>query len=183
MINVLLGKSIYLKLVEREDLSKRVDWLNDTDIQRTLNYDYPTSIAKTEKWFDKVISDSHRRDFSVFLIEDNQYIGFCGLIDISYPVGKAELYITIGEKDTWGNGYGTEVYDVLMKYGFEELGLNKIYIHYLTYNQGTQKIMQKIGWQLEGLLRQDIYSHGKVADRYIASILKKDWAKKNEISK
>jgi len=183
MINILLGNSIYLKPVEKEDLSRRIDWLNDLDVQSTLNYDYPTSIAKTEKWFDKVVIDPTRRDFSIFLNKENRYIGFCGLINISYPVAKAELYITIGEKDTWGRGYGTEVYEILMKYGFEELGLNKIYVHYLTHNQGTQKIMEKIGWQLEGLLRQDIYSHGKIVDRYISAILKEDWMRKNEMSK
>lgn len=180
MSNILLSERITLKLVEKEDLVKRVEWINDSDIQYTLNYDYPTSIAKTYKWFEKIIVDTSRIDFSIFSKKENKYIGFCGLIDINYRVKKAELYITIGEKSIWGNGYGTEVYKILMEYAFRELGLNKTYIYYLSHNKGTEKIMEKIDWTVEGLLRQDKYSHGKIVDRYVASILKNEWINPNE---
>jgi RimJ/RimL family protein N-acetyltransferase len=174
---MLKGNKVYLKLIEKEGLGKRVEWINDPDIQKTLNYDYPTSLARTESWFYKVVMDLTRRDFEVYDIENDKYIGFAGLMDIKYPVMKAEFYAVIGDKTYWRGGYGTEVYKILVDYGFKELGLNKIYGFQLLHNEGAHRVIEKLGWKRDGLLRQDLYSHGKIVDRYIVSILREDWAK------
>lgn len=172
---MLVGNKVYLKLIEKEGLVKRVEWINDPEIQATLNYDYPTSLARTESWFNKVIFDLTRRDFEVYDKESNKYIGFAGLMDIKYPIMKAEFYTVIGDKSYWRGGYGTDVYRVLVDYGFKELGLNKIYGYQLLHNEGAHKVIERLGWKRDGLLREDLYSHGKIVDRYIVSILRKDW--------
>lgn len=172
---MLTGNLVYLRLVEKEDLPKRVEWINDPEVQKTLNFDYPTSLAKTEKWFDTILLDPTRRDFSVFVLETNEYIGFCGFININVPVMKAEMYVTIGSRDHWGKGYGTDTYRVTMEYGFRELGLNRIYVYQLIDNYSAHRIVEKLGWKREGILRQDVYSHGRVADRYIVSVLREEW--------
>lgn len=176
---MLKGKKIYLRLLEKDGLQKRVEWINDPDIQKTLNYDYPSSLARTEKWFDKIVMNLSRRDFEVYTIEDDEYIGFCGLMNIQMPVMKAELYAVIGNKDYWRGGYGTDIYRTLVNYGFLELGLNKIYGYQLTHNEGAHRVVEKLGWKRDGLLRQDLYSHGKIVDRYIVSILREDWKKQD----
>jgi RimJ/RimL family protein N-acetyltransferase len=177
MRGLLRGERIHLRLIERDDLAQRVRWINDPEIQRTLNYDYPTSLARTEKWFDSIVIDLSRRDFSIFTINEDEYIGFCGLMNIDDLVKKAELYMVIGNKDYWGAGYGSEGYRVLVKYGFTELGLNRIYGYQLAHNQAAHHAVEKLGWKREGLLRQDIYSHGKIVDRYVVSILRENWDK------
>lgn len=176
-MNLLTGKKVYLKLLEEEDLKKRVEWINDTDIQATLNYDVPTSYAKTKAWFNKILLDSSRREFSIFSTETNEHIGFGGLFGIQVPVMKAELHCVIGNKDFQRGGYGTEAYKLLMDYGFTELGLNKIYGYQLGHNSAAHRVVEKLGWKKDGLLRQDVYSHGTIKDRWIVSVLKEDWAK------
>jgi len=171
------GKKVYFKALEKEGLKKRVEWINDSDIQATLNYDYPTSLARTEKWFDKNILDVTRREFEIYTIDGDEYIGFCGLIDIKVPVMKAEFYAVIGEKSYWSGGYGTDAYKILTNYGFKELGLNRIYGYQLVHNYGAHRVIEKLGWEREGLLRQDLFSHGKVHDRYLVSIIRSDWEK------
>lgn len=179
---MLKGEKIYLKLIEKEGLNKRVEWINDSEIQKTLNYDYPTSIARTEMWFSKTIGNLTRRDFEIYTTKDNNYIGFCGLIDIKFPVMKAEFYAVIGDKSYWSGGFGTEVYKILVDYGFKELGLNKIYGYQLVHNNAAHRVVEKLGWKRDGLLRQDLYSHGQIVDRYAVSILRSDW-EKNELYK
>lgn len=171
----LTGEKIYLKLFEKEDIPKRVEWINDSKIQDTLNYDVPTSISKTTAWFNKTLLDNSRREFSIFAKDANQYIGFCGLFNIKTPVMKAELHCVIGDKEYHSGGYGTDAYRVLTNYGFEELGLNRIYGYQLEHNVGAHKVIEKLGWQREGLLRQNTYSHGEIKDQYIVSIIRQDW--------
>lgn len=171
----LAGRHIFIRLVEHADLPKRVEWINAPKIQKTLNFDYPVSLAKTENWFDDVIRDRTRRDFSIFTVDKEVYIGFCGLLDIQMPTMKAELYVTIGDSDYWNMGYGTEAIKLVTDYGFNELGLNRIYAYQLPDNLASHRAFDKLNWKREGLLRQDIYSHGKFSDRYIISILKEEW--------
>lgn len=176
-MELLKGKKVYLKLFEEQDIPNRVKWINDPAIQYTLNYDIPTSVSKTRRWFDNMVMNPNRREFSIFTVEGDRHIGFCGLINIEIPVMKAELHCVIGEKDYWSGGYGTEVYRILQDYGFRELGLNKIYGYQLLHNYGAHRVVEKLGWIREGLLRQDTYSHGTVKDVYVVSIIRKDWKK------
>ena len=75
-MNLLQGEKVYLKLFEEEDIPNRVKWINDPEIQFTLNYDMPTSISKTKRWFANMVMDPTRREFSVFTVKDNKHMGF-----------------------------------------------------------------------------------------------------------
>lgn len=172
---MLKGNKVYLKLIETEDIPKRVEWINDPIIQDTLNYDVPTSVGKTTAWFQKIQLDQTRREFSIFTIDDDEYIGFCGLFNIQIPVMKAELHCVIGNRSYQKGGYGTEAYKLLQDYGFEELGLNRIYGYQLEHNAAAHRVIEKLGWKREGLLRNDLFSHGKLKSRYIVSIIREDW--------
>lgn len=171
----LQGEKVHLRLMEEEDLCRRVEWINNPDIQNTLNYDIPTSYAKTRAWFQRILMDPSRREFSIFTADENEYIGFCGLLHIETPVMRAELHCVIGNQSFQRGGYGTEAYRLLMDYGFEELGLNRIYGYQLTHNAPAHHVVEKLGWKREGLLRQDVFSHGKLHDRYIVAITREDW--------
>ncbi len=175
MRKILSGHKIYLRLIEQGDLAKRVEWINDPAVQETLNFDYPTSLARTQKWFEKVVTDKTRLDFSICLPGSQEYIGICGLVNINHLVKKAEFYVTIGSRDHWGRGSATEAFKLLTNYGFIELGLNRIYGNYNADNGKTSHITQKIGWKHEGTLRQDLVSHGKIHDRNVVAILRSEW--------
>lgn len=176
--SLLRGKRVYLKLIEEEDLGKRVEWLNNPRIQKTLNYDYPVSLAKTQKWFHNKLMDDTRREFSVFNIDTDEHIGFAGLINIEKTTMKSELHAVIGDTKYWGGRSGIETYKLLMDYAFKELGLNKIYGYQLVHNKSAHRVVELLGWTRDGLLRQDLFSHGKLVDRYVVSILKEDWEEK-----
>ena len=171
----LKGKRISLVLLERDHLKKRVDFLNDPEVQVTLNFDYPTSLAKTEAWFSKNVLASNRVDFAFVLTDNTKVIGFGGFINVDQKARKAELYIFIGDKSCWGKGFGRDGYKLLVNYGFAEMGLDRIYLHQLAGNEKAIKATEALGWHTEGLLRQDVWSHGELKDQYILSILRSEW--------
>src|SRR5688572_7196808 len=102
MSELRFGK-VRFRRVERNDLPRRVEWLNDPAVQRTLSYDWPVTLNKTEAWFDRNSGNETRVDFSI-LTADGQYIGFCGLLGIEQDVRRAEHYITIGDSMFRGKG-------------------------------------------------------------------------------
>lgn len=171
----LAGERVSLALVEREHLKKRVEFLNDPEVQATLNFDFPTSLAKTEAWFSKNILVPNRVDFAFVSTETSDVIGFGGFINIDQKARKAELYIFVGNKSFWGKGFGRDGYKLLVNYGFAELGLYRIYLYQLAENLRAIKATEALGWYTEGLLRKDIWSHGELKDQYILSILRPEW--------
>lgn len=134
----LQGSRIFLQLLEKEHLRKRVEFLNDIEVQETLNFDYPTSLAKTEAWFSKNVLSGNRVDFTFIRNDDSAVIGFGGFINIHARAQKAELYIFIGDKSCWGKGYGRDGYKLLVNYGFAELGLERIHLYQLSERTGYQ---------------------------------------------
>lgn len=167
-----------LKLValEKEHLPKRVEFINDPSVQATLNFDYPTSLSKTEAWLAKNALSSNRVDFTILSTTDGveSIIGFGGYVSFDRVVRKAELYIFIG-KEYWSSGFGKEAYKLITNYGFLELGLNRVYGYQLDYNIKALNSVKSIGWSEEGLLREDVFSHGKLKNRLVVSILRKEW--------
>ena len=174
-ILMILGERVYLRLMEEEDIPYKVKWINDPEVRRTLNFDYPISKIGTKQWLNRVSSDSTRKDFMVCLKENDLPIGYCGLLNIDIRNSKAESYMGIGNKNYWGKGYGKEIRKLLLDYAFQELGLNRIYSYVWSKNEKMINLNKKVGFKIEGLLRADIFSHGEYRDRYIMSILKEDY--------
>ena len=83
---------------------------------------------------------------------------------------KAEYYIVIGEKDYRGLGIAKRASLKLLKYAFEELKLNKIYLYTEVDNVSAQKMFEKVGMRKEGLLKDDLYYNNRYVDRYIYGI-------------
>ena len=142
-----------------------------------LHYDIPIAVDKTERWFDNNIGRTDRYDGVIEA--DGTAVGLIGLLSIDRKSSKAEYYILMGEKRFKGKGIAREATLSILSYGFNDLGLNRIYLFTETENKAAQKLFDKVGFVKEGCLKNDILSHGKYADRYVYAILKEDWEKTN----
>ncbi|MBC7814665.1 MAG: GNAT family N-acetyltransferase [Burkholderiales bacterium] len=114
------------------------------------------------------------KDFSFVITRkaDGEYIGSMG-IHLDHENQRAEIGYWLG-KPYWGQGYATEAAVRLLQFGFEELRLNRIYARCFSENIGSERVMQKIGMQYEGLLRQEIYKWGQYIDLKMYAVLRSD---------
>jgi|SRR5699024_2017958 len=171
------GKNIYLRLMEKRDVKYKVEWVNDPKVRRTLFFQDISELG-TEQWLIKVSSDNSRNDFVICEGENDIPIGFASVVNIDFKNSSAETYICIGNQNYWGKGYGTEVKEVLLEYIFLELGLNRTYAYNWAENKNMIQINKKLGFTLEGVLRQDRFSNGEYKDRVLFSMLKEEYLKK-----
>lgn len=176
---MLKGNRIYLRLIEEKDITYKVKWVNDKEISKTMDFDYPVSELSTKKWLNRIVSDSNRKEFIICLIENDEKIGFTGLMDINYKDSKAEMYMAIGEKKYWGKGYAKESRKVLLEYSFMELCLNKIYTTNWTKNEKIIGLNKKVGFKIEGTLKCDVFLNGEFRDKVIMGILRDEYFKEN----
>lgn len=172
------GERIYLRMMEMEDVPYKVQWVNDPEVRKSLLFpDFPVSKAATQNWLAKAALDPSRKDLMICLKSDDSAIGFAGLKSIDIKNLKAESYLGIGVKEYWGKGLGYEVKKLILEYGFNELGLNKVYSYHLAANEAMIRINLKLGGIQEGVMREDVFSGGVFLDRVIVSVLKKDYEK------
>ena len=173
---MLVGEKVYLRFLEKEDLDRRVKWINDPDISDTLGFDFPAGLSKTNSWFQNTLMDSSRLNFSMVEKDKERLIGMAGFLGIDRKNRNAEFYITIGEKDFWGKGIADEVVELLLEYAFIELGLEKVYLHTFKYNKRAGRVYERNGFTQEGVFRKHIWKKGELRDIVYYSILKDEWS-------
>lgn len=172
---MLNSENIFLRLLEKEDINSRVTWVNDPEIREFLMFEWPLSVAKTEKWFQNQLFDSTKVNFSIIDKHTNKLIGMTGLIDISLRHSRAQFYMTIGEKDYWGKKIPDENIPLVLEYAFMELGLNKVYLYTINVNERARHVYLRNGFKSEGVLREHYFCVGKLQDLHVYSILKDEW--------
>ena len=106
----------------------------------------------------------------------NINLAFCEYLrDIDHDYRKAEFGIFIGEECARGHGIGGAAAKLILKYGFEELDLNRIFLRVFARNERAINSYKSAGFVYEGLFRQDVIVDGVKEDVVFMSILKEDY--------
>jgi RimJ/RimL family protein N-acetyltransferase len=171
---IIEGDGIRLRPMQKSDIELKVKWYNDPVVNKTIIIEEPLELEKSLKWFDSIASDDNRRDFVIETV-DGEPIGITGLLGINRKLEYAECFCVIGEKSFWGKGIGTLDHSLLLQYAFEKLGLNKIWAVIYTDNAAIFKIVEKLGFKIEGTLREEKTIDGKKIDLYRIGALKREF--------
>jgi ribosomal-protein-alanine N-acetyltransferase len=173
----LIGNKIYLRPLEKEDAVSLSTWMNDPEVTRTLNAYRPFSLRDEEEFIAKSTQGEHDLALGIALKSNDQLIGTCGLHRIDVKNRHASFGISIGDKAEWSKGYGTEATALMVRLGFETLNLNRIWLYVFEYNQRGIHTYEKVGFQQEGILRQDSYHEARYWNTILMAILREEWVK------
>ncbi len=168
-----LEVKIIIRPFDRDDITKKVQWINDPENNQYLHYDVPLTYEKTEKWYESHRDQENRYDATIEA--DGKPIGIVGLLDIDKKNSKAEYYITVGEKEYKGKGIATKATDLILEYAFRHINLNRVYLYVESQNTNAISLYERVGFIKEGELRDDILSHGILKNRIIYGLLRRDW--------
>lgn len=139
------------------DLQLRVSWMNNEKVYSSMHFDIPVVMENTLKWYRNNLGSDKRADLT--FEEDGVIVAFGGLTGINREVNKAELYIFVNPNAQKG-GIGSKATMLLCKYGFDELGLNKIYLETNEDNLAARRVYEKCGFVLEGTHREEYKTAG-----------------------
>ncbi|MEA1993825.1 MAG: GNAT family protein [Euryarchaeota archaeon] len=171
----LAGERIYLRPVEQEDVLYIHRWLNDPEIRTLEGELFPRSISEEKEWLEKTYKDNSKLWFIIALRKNDKVIGDCGLLRIDYTWRTADLSMSIGEKDEWNRGYGTEAMYILLEYGFKTLNLHRVGVGVFEFNKRAIKTYEKVGFRREGVLRDGYYCDSTYHDVILMSILEDEF--------
>jgi RimJ/RimL family protein N-acetyltransferase len=172
-----IGSRIYLRSLQREDLSEKyLAWLNHPDINRYLESGiFPSTKESLERFYEGI---SQSKDQVILAIVDkktNRHIGNVKLGPINWIHRKATLGILIGEKQFWGKGICEEVTRLMVEYGFSRLNLNRIDLGVYAEHKAAIHSYEKVGFKVEGRLREDLFHEGQFKDRLWMGLLRSEY--------
>ena len=102
-------------------------------------------------------------------------IGTCAFSQLDGDNGSALYHITIGERDAWGHGYGSEATQLMIDHAFGTLGLHRIALFVFEFNERAIRAYTRCGFVVEGRSRESVWRDGRWWDELAMSILDSDW--------
>ena len=169
---------LFIREYQKRDLDDFLRVVRQPEIYPTT-YGIPRSYSRLRgKWWMKIIRDNRRLgtafEYAVFLRETGYYVGNVGLINIDAIHHHADISYYIDSRLT-NQGIATEAAAEMLRYGFSELGFQKINGVCMSINPASRRVMEKLGMQYEGTLRQDLYKDGMYYDLDRLSILRDEF--------
>jgi RimJ/RimL family protein N-acetyltransferase len=163
---------------------KKTDWkavheyARDTDVSRFMIWG-PNTQEQTIVFVDSTLESQTRKprltfDLAVILRDTNQLIGSAGIRLIPEdPEQGAIGYVY--HKKYWGQGFATEACRELIKFGFKDLKLHRIFATCDRENTGSANVLRKSGMRQEGHFVKDKKIKGLWRDTLLFAILKSEW--------
>lgn len=111
---------------------------------------------------------------AVVLKEENQLIGNCGIRINDRQLREANIGYELDSR-YWGKGYATEAARAMLKFGFETLGMHRIWSWCVAENIASVRVLEKIGLRREGHLREKEFIKGRWYDNFLYAILDHEW--------
>lgn len=181
MVFFLEDQRIGLRTLCENDISGNYKfWLNDGIVcQYNSHHRYPVTVGELEDYVKNVYQGQGSIVLAIVIKENSEHIGNVSLQCIDYLNRTAEFAILLGEKDYWGQGIGEEAGKLIINHGFEDLGLNKIYLGTSENNMGMQRLATKLGFMKEGVRREMLYKNGKYNDVIEYGLLYSEWKEFN----
>jgi RimJ/RimL family protein N-acetyltransferase len=169
------GEKVRLRALDEDDLELWWRWCNDWEVGRWMINRYPS--PKSDERDDIREMMKSEPDHKVFAIETHEgdLIGGCDLTHISWEDRRAQLGLAIGEKGYWGKGYGTDATWTLVRFGFEEMNLNRVQLFVYADNVRAIRCYEKLGFVHEGVLRCNVYRDGEYIDAVAMSMLREEY--------
>ena len=175
---VLETPRLRLRPLERADVSaiqKAASAREIADTMISLPHPYPAGEA--ERYIDRQQAEREAGRSVTFTIEQKAQGRICGLIelrDIDYEHSQGELSFWL-VFEAWGRGFMSEVAQTVVRYGFKNLGLNRLYAYHMLRNPASGRVLEKSGFKQEGRLRQRVRKWGQFEDVGLWAILRQDW--------
>jgi ribosomal-protein-alanine N-acetyltransferase len=175
---IIKTERLILRAFTVEDAPEVQRLAGERDIAATTQFiPHPYEDGMAEEWISTHPDELESGEVVTLAIvsrEENYLVGAISLSSISQEHSIAALGYWIG-KPFWNQGYCTEAARAVLKYGFETIGLNRIYAQHFKHNPSSGIVMQKLGMKHEGCLRQHIKKWGEFIDLETYGILKADF--------
>jgi ribosomal-protein-alanine N-acetyltransferase len=173
----IVGQRVRLREVDEGDFEAAwTRWGSRTEFFRFLPIEQPKTLDEERGWLGSIISEARavpRRQYSLGI---DAAVGLVGMVRMGIDSERhrsADIGYGVGP-DEWGRGYATEAARLIIRFGFETLGLHRIWATHHPENVASRRVLDKVGFVEEGRRRDDRFVEGVWHDSVVCSILESD---------
>ena len=155
-----------------EDAPALAKYGNNRAVWRNLwdRHPYPYTIADAEEWIRFAMDQEPETIFAI--ASADEAIGCIGMLpqdDVARI--SAEVGYWLGEP-FWGRGIATAALEALTEYAYGEFDLVRLFATVMEWNPASARVLEKAGFQYEGLLRKSAIKDGRIIDQWLYAIVR-----------
>lgn len=105
---------------------------------------------------------------------DGVFIGWCCLVGWN-PVYRSATMGYCLDDAAWGQGFATEAAGTLLHWAFDTIDLNRVQAETDTRNTASSRVLEKLGFVREGMLRENCIVNGEVSNSWVYGLLRRQW--------
>lgn len=172
----LTTQRLHLREMTSQDGLAILNHLSNPQVTRKLDMQPLQTLDDALEWLRWMDSFFHSKDglrWGITLKSDGMLIGSAGLSNWNRDIRFAEIGYDFAQP-FWGQGYATEVTQALIHFGFQQMQLNRIEADIVDGNDASIHILEKFGFQHEGMLRERFYKDNIYHHVHLYALLKQD---------
>lgn len=157
-----------------EDATRLAEMLNNKNILNNLRdgLPYPYTLSDAEEYITSMLAAEKTKTFAFAITVEDKVVGSIGVFRCDNIHSRtAEMGYYIGEP-YWGRGLGTSAVTQVCNYIFDNTDIIRIFADPFSHNMASCRVLEKAGFQFEGLLRSNAVKNGKVIDMRMYSLIK-----------
>ncbi|MCW3466479.1 GNAT family N-acetyltransferase [Chitinophaga nivalis] len=178
---ILSTGELILRPMEERDTASLFRHFSDENVTRFMDIDVFTNISDAVQminYFKERLERGEGMRWAITLAGQDELIGTCGFHNCNKTHFKAEIGYDL-QPHYWGNGIMTAAVSAMLDYGYETLQYNRIEAFVDPINTSSSKLLTKLGFSYEGMLRDAFFEKGKFVDAELYSRLRRDHTREN----
>jgi ribosomal-protein-alanine N-acetyltransferase len=173
--------NLFLRELTQKDVEFYFQHFNKPEIVIGTCFPGPATIDIARREFERFIRGPWVNNtglrWGIMVKDEMKLVGTCGYYDWVHDAMRAEVGYDL-DPFYWGKGIMTEALTSVIKYGLEAMNLNRVQALIDSYNERSMRLVERLGFKKEGVLRQRSIFKGEFRDDVCFSLLKRDWYKR-----
>jgi ribosomal-protein-alanine N-acetyltransferase len=175
---VLDAARLRLRPIRAEDAAAVLSLYSDDAVLRYLARPKLGGIEEAREFIERAhvaYDDGTNLQLAIERKDDDAFIGLCLLFRYHRTSRRAEMGYAIAPRH-WARGYATEALRALVAHAFGTMGLNRLEADIDPRNGASARVLDRLGFTPEGILRERWIVHGEASDSRMYGLLRREWA-------
>ena len=173
---ILETKRLLLRKMMLEDQEDVFEYASDPLVTAHTIWDFHRSIDDSIRFIEFMLEKYAKKEPSNWAIvnkDNNKMIGTCGFVYWAPEHSRAEIGYALA-RPYWSQGLITEAAEKVVEFAFSAMKLNRLEARCNVDNTGSERVMQKLGMQFEGIIREQLFMKGEFKNIKLYSLLKNE---------
>jgi len=174
-LTTLRGKLVLLRAIALDDIDEGwLEWINSPTVNNTLASSRPVTRDDLIAYY-RASQPPSAHMFAICELNTGRYVGNGRISSVDADNKKATYGWFIGRPSDRRSGYGTDALDLLVRFAFDHLRLNRVSTSVRVDNVASLKANERVGFKREGILREYVLKNGRYYDAVQLSLLRREY--------